>query len=458
MPDNSKPIAGWECYKPSEAAPWNRQRVVHLHRRAAFAATWAEIERDMADGPAAAVDRLLSGKARAQAAPPDFDSMARIIGDAACASNDAVRLKAWWLYRMLLSPDPLGERLTLVWHNHFATSNRKVQDIVYMREQNDLLRKHALAPFGELLSAVVKHPAMLVWLDADSNRAGHANENLAREMMELFTLGIGHYTEADVQAAARAFTGWCVADKAYSFVSTRHDDHELTLLGHRGKLTGDDLLAILIEHPGTARRLAWRICTMFFGEGAVSDAALNTLAAESHARKLDIRWAVETVLRSQQFYAPENLRTRILGPVEFIVGCLHALEQCQPPPSTVLLAEWTTRMGQDLFNPPNVGGWPEGRSWLSSRAAIARANFATALVEGSLWNSNRKPDLRRLVERNRRSAGMEQSIEWFAELICGEPSPSAVSAALAATKGKSEQDKLPAALTALLSNPEAQLG
>ena len=130
--------------------------------------------------------------------------MARIIGDAACASNDADRLKAWWLYRMLLSPDPLGERLTLLWHNHFATSNRKVQDLVFMREQNELLRKHALAPFGELLAAVVKHPAMLVWLDADSNRAGHPNENLARELMELFTLGIGHYTEADVQAAARA--------------------------------------------------------------------------------------------------------------------------------------------------------------------------------------------------------------------------------------------------------------
>ena len=109
-------------------------------------------------------------------------------------------LQAWWFYRMLFSPDPLTERLTLMWHNHFATSNRKVQDLVYMGEQNELFRKHAQAPFGELLTAVVKHPAMLVWLDADSNRAGHANENLARELMELFTLGIGHYSEADVKA------------------------------------------------------------------------------------------------------------------------------------------------------------------------------------------------------------------------------------------------------------------
>ena len=248
-----------------------------------------------------------------------------------------------------------------------------------------------------------------------------------------------------------------MADKAYTFVSTRHDDGELTLLGRQGKLTGDDLLQTLIEHPATARRLAWRICTMFFGEGAVPDSALVTLATELHARKLDIRWAVETILRSHQFSSPQNLRSRILGPVEFIVGCLQALEQCQPPPSTLLLAEWTTRMGQDLFYPPNVGGWPEGRSWLSSRAVIARANFASSLVEGSLWNSNHKPDLRRLVEHNRHAAGVEQSVEWFAELIYGQSVPSAIGAALAAAHGKDEKEKLPAALVALLSSPEAQL-
>ena len=216
-----------------------------------------------------------------------------------------------------------------------------------------------------------------------------------------------------MQAAARALTGWSVADKAYSFVSTRHDDRELTVLGRHGRMTGDDLLQMLIEHPATARRLAWRLGTMFFGEGVLPDSALDALAAELHARKLDIGWAVETMLRSQRFYSPENIRTRISGPVEFIVGSLQALEQCQPPPSTVLLAEWTTRMGQDLFYPPNVGGWPEGRSWLSSRAVIARANFASALVEGGLWNSGRKPDVRRLVERHRTRADFEhRSIGW----------------------------------------------
>ncbi len=297
---------------------------------------------------------------------PISSTMARTIGDAAQASSDPHRLQAWWFYRMLFSPDPLTERLALLWHNHFATSNRKVQDLVYMGQQNELFRKYAKAPFGELLTAVVKHPAMLVWLDADSNRAGHANENLARELMELFTLGIGHYSEADVQGAARALTGWGVAGKTYRFISNRHDDDEISVLGQRQRLNGDELLAVLLEHPATARRLAWRLCTMFFGEAVVSDAAMDSLAAELHDRKLDIRWAVETILRSEVFYSSANLRARIPGPPEFIVGCVQALELCQPPPSTLLLAEWNNRMGQELFYPPNVGGWPEGRSWLGS--------------------------------------------------------------------------------------------
>ena len=329
-----------------------------------------------------------------------------------------------------------------------------------MRDQNELLRKHARGPFGDLLRAVVKQPAMLVWLDADSNRTGHANENLARELMELFTLGIGQYTEADVQSAARALTGWTIADKAYRFNSARHDDHELTLLGRRGRMTGDDLLDALVEHPATARRIVWRLSTMFFGEGAVSGSALDALAGEFHDRKLDIGWAVQTMLRSQRFFSAENLGTRILGPVEFIVGCLHALEQCQPPPSTVLLAEWATRMGQDLFYPPNVGGWSEGRSWLSSRAIIARANFASALVDGQLWNSSQKPDFQRLAGRIGKEVGLDQSIKRFAELIFVQPPESVIAEALAAAQGMNQdkhEDKLSAALATLLSCPQAQL-
>src|SRR5436189_3985517 len=168
--------AAWKPYKASEQAPWNRQRVVHLHRRAAFAANWSQIERDVADGPVKAVDRLLSGTVRAENAPADFEQMARTIGDAAQASSDPHRLQAWWFYRMLFSPDPLTERLTLLWHNHFATSGGKVGTAVF--RQNEVLREFARAPFGELLGRVVRDPALLLFLDAQVNRKGAPNENL----------------------------------------------------------------------------------------------------------------------------------------------------------------------------------------------------------------------------------------------------------------------------------------
>ena len=326
-----------------------------------------------------------------------------------------------------------------------------------MGQQNERFRKYAKAQFGELLTAVVKHPAMLVWLDADSNRAGHANENLARELMELFTLGIGHYSEADVQGGSRALTGWGVASKTYRFISNRHDEDEISLLGQRQRLNGDELLAVLLEHPATVRRLAWRLCTMFFGEAVVSDAAMDSLAAELHNRKLDIRWAVETILRSEAFYSSANLRARIPGPPEFIVGCVQALELCQPPPSTLLLAEWNNRMGQELFYPPNVGGWPEGRSWLSSRAVIARVNFISTLVAGGLWNLIQKPDLRKLAERHGKAGSLEQSIQWLCELMFGEAPPRIVNSAISAAHAKNENDQLTVALVALLSNPRPSL-
>jgi uncharacterized protein (DUF1800 family) len=447
----------WQPYVPDEQAPWNRQRVVHLHRRAAFAANWQEINRDLTDGPQAAVDRLLSGPGRRETAPADFELMSRTIGEAAQASNNIDRVQAWWLYRMLLSPDPLGERLTLLWHNHFATSNRKVQNLVYMHEQNELFRKHARGRFGELLTAVVKHPAMLIWLDADSNRRGQPNENLARELLELFTLGIGNYTETDVREAARALTGWTVANGKPQFVAERHDDGEKEILGRRERFTGDELLQQLLDHPATARRIAWRICSMFFGEGVVSDDAHAELAAGLQEQELSIDWAVGTVLRSQLFFSTSNLRTRVLGPVEYVVGALHALGLCQPPASTLLLADWTARIGQDLFNPPNVGGWLEGRTWLTSRGILARANFAAALVERRLWTASHGPNLATAVPQQ--DGDVDATVRRLAELLWGEVQSSVVEECLAAVRDIDNADsRLAAAVYWLLTHPESQLG
>jgi uncharacterized protein (DUF1800 family) len=476
-----QPDSSWAPFEPSDAAPWNRQRVVHLHRRAGFAATWNEIERDLADGPRRAVDRVLNSRSRVSpklgdashedgspqassdgGSPPrrtalrDFEAMARTIGDAAVASGNPNRLKAWWLYRMLFSPDPLGERLTLLWHNHFATSNRKVQDLALMREQNDLLRQYARAPFGELLRAVVRHPAMLLWLDADANRKGHPNENLARELMELFTLGIGHFTEVDVREAARALTGWAVVDGRFGFREARHDASAKTILGRTAVIDGDGLIELVLEHPATARRIADRICGLFFGEAALSDHDRHALALALRENDLNIGWAVETVLRSQLFFADTNIRSRIAGPVEWTVGTIRALECTDPPPSTLLLAEWITRMGQDLFYPPNVGGWSEGRAWLDSRGVLARANFAAALVDGRIWHPVQPPDLSRFVHRHRHTDDISEAVTWLAELLWGAVTNETVTQILHITK-QNPPRHLAMATALLLARPESQL-
>ena len=292
----------WPPYEPSEAAPWNLRRVVHLHRRAGFAGTWSELARDLADGHQAAIDRFLRGGAYSAGAARDFDIVSSPLADAAVSSSNPQRLKAWWLYRMIFSPDPLAERLALVWHNHFATSNAKVDNVEMMREQNDTFRALSQGSFAELLLRVVKGPALLVWLDADKNRAGHANENLGRELLELFTLGIGNYSESDVQQAARALTGWKVVGSRFRFDEAGHDDGEKTILGQTGKFTGDDLLKIVVVRRPTAARLAWRICQALLGERGADPAALAALAAGLRERNLDIGWGIETVLRSERFF------------------------------------------------------------------------------------------------------------------------------------------------------------
>jgi uncharacterized protein (DUF1800 family) len=414
----------WARYVPSPDVPWDLRRVVHLHRRAGFAASWDELQRDLKDGPEASIDRVLNGNSRTLGVPDDFESIATLLADAAIAANDPARLKAWWIYRMLFGPDPLGERLTLLWHNHFATSNLKVDDLAAMRRQNDLFRQHARAPFGTLLAATVHDPALLVWLDAPANRKGHPNENLARELMELFTLGIGHYNETDVREAARALTGWTVVDGAFRDGTARHDDDPKTILGRRGNLNGDDLVTIVLEHPATAACLARRLCGLFFGERVVSDEDIASLAADLRVHRLDVGRAVATILRSRAFFAPANVRSQVVDPVGVVVAPVRALDLLDPPPSTLVLADWVARLGQDLFYPPNVGGWPGGRAWLSTRALIGRANYAAALVEGRGVGRPEPLDALALAARYSRGKSRDDVIAFLADLVLGgEPGP-----------------------------------
>jgi uncharacterized protein (DUF1800 family) len=450
----------WTPYSPGKETPWNLRRVAHLHRRAGFAATWGEIQRDLRDGPTASIDRLLTGKAEVPSVSGDFARTADLLGESAVAANDPARLKAWWMYRMLFGPDPLTERLTLLWHNHFATSNNKVADLTAMHRQNALFRALGRGRFGDMLNKVVRDPALLLWLDAPANRKEHPNENLGRELMELFTLGIGPYSEKDVKEAARALTGWTVDDDGrFQQRPNHHDDGKKTILGRKGKWTGDDLVNQLLEHPATSERLADRLCGLFLGEGAASAAEVAALAHGLRARQLDIGWAVETILRSQTFFADAHIGNRVVGPVEYVVNAARALEMFDPAPSTLVLADWAARLGQDLFYPPNVGGWPGGRAWISTRSVVGRANYAAALVGGD--KVGRPPfDALTFAQRHGRGRDLDDTLMFFGELLLGT-SPTLerrarLVAALEVKRG-TDADTARRAVAVILASPEAQL-
>jgi hypothetical protein len=448
----------WKPWQPTREQPWDRRRVVHLHRRAGFGATWAELERDLADGPEPAVDRVLRGECRLQGVAEDFETLARGIGDAAVGSNDPGRLQAWWFYRLLFTPDPLAEKLALMWHNHFATSNEKLDDLSAMRNQVEALHRFGRGPFGELLTAIAHDPALLVWLDAPSNRRGNANENLAREIMELFTLGVGSFTEQDVKEGARALTGWSVRGGEFFEDSAVHDPGDKTILGRRGPWNGDDFVRMLLEQPATSRRIAWRLCRTFMGEGVVDDAALDELARGLRESGLDVGPALATILRSELFFSDANIASRICNPVDFIVSSVRSLELFTPPPSTMRLARWSAPMGQALFYPPNVGGWPGGQDWLSSHYVVARANFAAALAAGEFTTM---PDVGSLAQRHTGGSGLAESLAFLNQLILGgrlsQPARERIETAVKGREG-SDMDHVRWALAVLLALPEAQLG
>jgi uncharacterized protein (DUF1800 family) len=466
--------APWKPYEPTPAAPWDVRRVVRLHRRAGFAATWPEIQRDLRDGPAASVGLLLAGRSREGSVPGDYAGRAGRLEELALASGRDPDLRAAWVYRMLHGPDPLGERLALMWHGHFATSNEKVSDFRAMLRQTALFREHGRAPFAKLLGRMVRDPALLIYLDGQVNRKGHPNENLARELMELFTLGVGNYSEKDVKEAARALTGWGIdgapdnytrllkglGPERCAYSPDRHDDGEKTVLGRRGRWSDGDLVKILLDQPATANRLAWRITGEFLGEGAATREELAALADDLRKTGLDVGKAVARVLRSERFFADDTAGRRVSGPVQWAVAAARRFLPLEPPPSPLRLAEWAARMGQALYYPPNVGGWPGGRAWLSPLALLGRANLAADLVAGRLSQpAGAPPDLLGLARRFGRGTSREAVADFLTDLILGGAPDEGWAGRVVAAAGKGSE--LPAfarrTAAAILASPEAQL-
>ncbi len=376
----------------SNQANWELRHVVHLHRRAAWGATWPELSRDLDAGFESTISRLTNPEAT------ELHPRTSELALAAVARNSVSLLKAAWVNEMWHGANPLGEQLTLMWANHFATGFQKVLDCQAMFDQYLTLRRHASGSFGELIRAMVRDRALLIWLDGDSNRRGHSNENLARELLELFTLGEGHYSESDVRETARALTGWRIRMGEVSFDENRHDDGEKWILGQTSPFDADSVVDLLVKHPATPRRIAWRICDHLFGRGRISDDAIEALADYLRKNGLNIGKAVEAVLRSDSFFDNRQIASRFCPPASFVVGNLRALELHDPEQGAAVVPEvaaaWMRTLGQDLFQPPSVGGWTGGSTWISAGSMINRARFALRVADGTLHAqaSARAPD------------------------------------------------------------------
>jgi uncharacterized protein (DUF1800 family) len=381
----------WARYEPTPDDPWDLRKIAHLHRRAGFGATRAELLRDLAAGPEASAARLF----QPPALPPEEAEAIDGLRQTARSSSNLDLLKVCWLNRILHGPDPLREKLTLFWHGHFATSNKKVESVALMDRQNETLRTYALGGFAAMLEAIIADPAMLVWLDGGTSKKDKPNENFAREFLELFTLGVGHYTERDVREAARAFTGWVRQDSRGGFRETpsfthdpaQVDDGPKTFLGLNGPWKPSAIVRITLERPEAATFLARKLYRWFVSESAPPGPELiEPLAEEIKKHRFAIGPIVGVILRSKHFYSRAAYRRRIKSPVEFSAGLVRVLEVPRPALNPLALSAACDAQGQELFAPPNVEGWVGGDVWINSGTLLERTNWAADVVWGRSEN------------------------------------------------------------------------
>ncbi len=304
-------------------------------------------------------------------------------------SRDNLRsLNLHWLEEMTHSKAQLREKIALIWHGHFASRNI---NILYQQQMLQVIREHALGNFGDLLRGVSKSAAMLAFLNNQQNKKQRPNENFAREVMELFTLGRGNYTENDIREAARAFTGWGFKlNGDFVFRKFDHDEGSKTVLGKTGKFDGDDVLNILLEKRQTARYIALKMYKSLVNETLVPEDRINWLGDRFYDSGYQIMRLLEDIVRSDWFYAPENMGNKIKSPVELWVGIRRALPFEPRNPEIQLLLQ--KALGQILFFPPNVAGWPGGKNWIDSSSLMLRLRIPQMLYTQSDLDVNTKDD------------------------------------------------------------------
>lgn len=354
---------------------WTELDAVHLLSRTTFRVSPQDVEAALSLGKEETVNRLVDGMPLSGVKKP-VAPLEELSADGKPLMPDNITdEQTYWLYRMAVSDEPLIEKMTLFWHDHFATSYRKVRDVRLMRRQNELFRRLALGSFHELVLEIGRDPAMMIWLDANSNKKGKPNENYAREVMELFTLGIGNYTEQDVKEAARAFTGWGYDRNSgkTAFAPKQHDTGVKQVLGEKGDFDESSVVDVLFRQKALAPFMARKLLNEF-GTPNPPETWVAQVAADV-AEKETVREVLRALLFSDEFYKPEYRQTIVKSPAEYVAGILRAFEI---PPSKSFIASMR-KMGQELYLPPDVAGWDGGAEWLIASSLLTRSQFAESI-------------------------------------------------------------------------------
>ena len=414
--------------------------MAHLMRRAGFGAGRDDLERCLEQGYEATVEELLD-TANADNLP---DDLIRRYHVEQSELRDLAGSAAYWMYRMISTASPLEEKMALFWHGLFATGYTKLNQARSQLNQVEMFRRNGLGPFDDLLLEISRDPAMLVWLDNNDNHGSAINENYGRELLELFSMGIGNYTEDDIKECARAFTGWTLGNAEYMAVRAQkdsiwpygriawhfdyrdqdHDHGEKTFLGETGHFNGDDIINIIAKQDATADFICTRLFQFFAAdevtaEGQQTIAAMKETYFESGYRIKDV---LRTLFNSDYFKSGEARFARVKGPVELVVGAIRMAGSYQTPTLGIeKVSNNMLYMGQGLLQPPTVEGWHEGVEWIDSGSLVERVNFAAKELANTA-----SPGVRAIIDRLAASSDGVLSPAQFADACVDLIGPIAV--------------------------------
>lgn len=442
--NESRETHPWRRYEPSRRRPWNLSRAVHLWRRAGFGASFDQLKESLKAGPQKTVDLLLEPKT-------DAASFNRTCDEFVQDLDSAVALRPWRLRRMILTPHPLLEKMTLFWQGFFAVSADRGPNGRQMRRHAALLRNNALGSFPKLIAEVCTDVAVLLAMETATYGKTVPGENFARQLLGRYTVGVGNFSKQDLRQSVRAMSGWCVLRHKRRYFENRHVSGAKTILGKTGNFDYDDAVRIASKHPATAANIVRRLYRLFISETQTPGPALIAPLIEAFARDFNIAGLVETMLRSNLFFSDASIGRRIKSPVEFAVGILRSLEANVP---TARLADDLAALGENLYHPPTPDGWAGGQCWINQATVTARYNLAAALLDAA-GPYGGKCDPAALARR-RGLTGANSAARFLAEVLSAPGDTIEQSMKLLPPRGKLH-DRLRKLAYGLIARPEFQL-